>query len=124
MAEGYARELGSDVIEPFSAGLHPTGVVSEDAILMMEEHGVDISRQRSNGLDEVPLGEIDIVVSMTGIPAAELFPSSYRGKLIDWAVDDPIGSPLSVFRRVRDEIEVKVKDLVEEIRKANFSSKT
>jgi arsenate reductase len=124
MAEGFARALGEDVAEPFSAGLHPTGVVSEDAILMMEEHGIDISRQRSNGLDEVPLADMDIVVSMTGIPAAELFPSSFGGKLIDWAVDDPIGSPLSVFRRVRDEIEEKVRDLLEEIRKENFSRKT
>lgn len=124
MAEGFARDLGSDVVEPFSAGLHPTGVVSEDAILMMEEHGIDISRQRSNGLDEIPLDKIDIVVSMTGIPAAELFPSNFKGQLIDWDVDDPIGRPLSVFRRVRDEIEARVRDLLEEIRKANFSSKT
>jgi len=124
MAEGFARDLGADVVEPFSAGLHPTGVVSEDAILMMEEHGVDIARQRSNGLEEVPFDDIDIVVSITGIPAAEVFPEDFRGKLIDWKIDDPIGRPLSVFRRVRDEIEEKVKNLLEEIRKANFSSKT
>ncbi|MGD8413537.1 MAG: arsenate reductase ArsC [Candidatus Latescibacterota bacterium] len=124
MAEGFARALGGDVVEPFSAGLHPTGVVSEDAILMMEEHGIDIARQRSNGLDEVPLNDIDIVVSMTGIPAEQVFPSSFKGKLIDWDVDDPIGRPLSFFRRVRGEIEEKVTNLLEEIRKANFSSKT
>lgn len=124
MAEGFARQLGGDVIEPFSAGLHPTGVVSEDAILTMEERGIDITRQRSKGLDEVPLGDIDVVVSMTGIPASDLFSADFRGRLIDWNVDDPIGSPLSVFRRVRDEIEERVKDLLEEIRQANFSSKT
>jgi arsenate reductase len=124
MAEGFAREYGSDVVESFSAGLHPTGVVSEDAILMMEEHGIDIARQRSKGLDEVPLADIDVVISMTGIPAVELFPASFPGKLVDWKIDDPIGSPISVFRRVRDEIEEKVKDLLEEIRKADFSSKT
>jgi arsenate reductase len=45
MAEGFARDKGADVVESYSAGLHPTGVVSEDAILMMEEHGVDITRQ-------------------------------------------------------------------------------
>jgi protein-tyrosine-phosphatase len=124
MAEGFARDLGGDVIEPLSAGLHPTGVVSEDAILMMEEHGIDIARQRSNGLDEVALDDIDVVVSMTGIPAAQVFPADFKGKLIDWDVDDPIGRPLSLFPRVRDEIEQKVKNLLEEIRKANFSSKT
>jgi arsenate reductase len=124
MAEGFARQLGADVAEPYSAGLHPTGVVSEDAILMMEEYGIDISRQQSKGLEEIPLADMDIVVSMTGSPAEEWFPASYQGKLIDWDVDDPIGSPLSVFRRVRDEIEEKVRDLLEEIRKANFSPKT
>lgn len=124
MAEGFAREMGGDVVEAWSAGLHPTGVVSEDAILMMEEHGVDISQQRSNGLDDVPLDEMDMVVSMTGIPARDLFPAEFQGTLIDWDVDDPIGRPLSVFRRVRDEIEEKVKNLLEEIRKANFSTRT
>jgi len=124
IAEGFAREMGSDVVEVWSAGLHPTGVVSEDAILMMEEHGVDISHQRSNGLDEVPLNEMDMVVSMTGIPAVELFPAEFPGRLIDWDVDDPIGRPLSVFRRIGGEIEEKVKDLLEDIRKANFSTRT
>ena len=123
IAEGFAREMGSDVVEVWSAGLHPTGVVSEDAILMMEEHGVDISHQRSNGLDEVPLNEMDMVVSMTGIPAVELFPAEFPGRLIDWDVDDPIGRPLSVFRRIGGEIEEKVKDLLEDIRKANFSTR-
>ena len=123
IAEGFAREMGSDVVEVWSAGLHPTGVVSEDAILVMEEHGVDISHQRSNGLDEVPLNEMDMVVSMTGIPAVELFPAEFPGRLIDWDVDDPIGRPLSVFRRIGGEIEEKVKDLLEDIRKANFSTR-
>lgn len=124
MAEGFARELGSDVIEAYSAGLHPTGVVSEDAILIMEEHGIDISRQHSNGIDEIPLGEIDIVASMTGFPGSEYLPADFRGRVIDWDVDDPIGRPLPTFRRVCGEIEGKVKDLLEEIRKAHFSSKT
>lgn len=122
MAEGFAREHGSDAIEPYSAGIHPTGVVSEDAILVMEEKGVDISGQHSSGFDAVPLDEIDIAVSMTGYPARDLLPSSFRGRTIDWDVEDPIGQPLSTFRQVRDEIEEKVKGLLEEIRKAHFYS--
>ncbi|MCK4776063.1 MAG: arsenate reductase ArsC [Candidatus Krumholzibacteria bacterium] len=122
MAEGFARAMGDDVVETYSAGIHPTGVVSEDAIFMMEENGIDISRQRSNGLVEVPLDEIDIAACMTGIPGSAYLPEDFGGKIIDWDIDDPIGRSLSTFRRVRDEIEVKVKDLLEEIRKANFSS--
>lgn len=124
MAEGFARALGEDVVEVYSAGLHPTGVVSEDAIMIMEERGIDISRQRSNGLEDVRLQEMDFVVSMTGFPAEQYLPGNFGGTVIDWYIDDPIGRPLSVFRRVRGEIEDNVTDLVEEIRKANFSSKT
>jgi arsenate reductase len=124
MAEGFARALGDDVVEVYSAGIHPTGVVSEDAIFMMEEHGIDISHQRSNGLSRIPLDEIDIVVSMTGFPARDFLPADFRGTVIDWYVDDPIGRSLETFRRVRNEIEEKVKDLLEEIRKARFSSRT
>jgi arsenate reductase len=122
MAEGFARAMGDDVVETYSAGVHPTGVVSEDAIFMMEEHGIDISLQRSNGLGEVPLDDIDIAVCMTGIPGSAYLPEDFGGKIIDWDIDDPIGRSLSTFRRVRDEIEEKVKDLLEEIRKAKFSS--
>jgi len=122
MAEGFAREHGSDAVEPYSAGIHPTGVVSEDAILVMEEKGVDISGQHSRGLDDVPLDEIDIAVSMTGYPAKDLLPSGFRGRTVDWDIDDPIGQPLSTFRQVRDEIEEKVMGLLEEIRKAHFYS--
>lgn len=122
MAEGFARAMGDDVVETYSAGIHPTGVVSEDAIFMMEENGIDISRQRSNGLVEVPLDEIDIAACMTGIPGSAYLPEDFGGKIIDWDIDDPIGRSLSTFRRVRDEIEEKVRDLLEEIRKAKFSS--
>lgn len=122
MAEGFARAMGDDVVETYSAGIHPTGVVSEDAIFMMEENGIDISRQRSNGLVEVPLDEIDIAACMTGIPGSAYLPEDFGGKIIDWDIDDPIGRSLSTFRRVRDEIEEKVKDLLEGIRKAKFSS--
>lgn len=122
MAEGFARENGSDVVEVWSAGIHPTGRVSHDAIDVMEEKGIDISDLRSKGLNEVPLREIDMVVSMTGFPAKQYLPLTYPGKVIDWEVDDPIGRSLSTFHRVRDEIETRVGELLEEIRRANYSS--
>ena len=122
IAEGFARAKGSDVVEVFSAGIHPTGQISHDAIHVMEELGIDISDLQSNGLNDVPLGEIGMVVSMTGFPAREYLPLTYTGTVIDWDIDDPIGRSLSTFHRVRDEIQTKVLDLLEQIRRANFSS--
>ena len=122
MAEGFARALGGDVVDAYSAGIHPTGVVSEDSILIMEEKGIDISRQRSKSLGNTPLSEIDIIVSMVGYPPEEFIPEQFRGKVIDWDVEDPIGKSIGLFRRVRDEIEEKVTALLEDVRKANYSS--
>ena len=113
----------SHYLELYQAGLK-IQVGAEELLASMEENGIDISRQKSNGLDEIPLDEIDVAVSMTGFPAAQYLPADFRGRVLDWDVDDPIGRPLATFRRVRDEIEDRVKDLLEEIRKARFSSKT
>ncbi len=116
MAEGFAREMGSDVFDVYSAGLLPTGVVSEDAILIMQEKGVDISHQRSNGFDAVPMDEVDIAVDMSGRSAERAFPDSFSGAVVVWEVDDPIGRGLGTFRRVRDEIETRIRTFLDEVR--------
>jgi len=117
MAEGMARKYGDDVIEAYSAGTNPTGVVSEDAIEIMRELKIDISKLSSKGLHDVPVSDMDIVVSMAPRRASAMVPRGFRGRTIDWDVDDPIGRPLSVFRRVRGELEVLIKKLVEDVRR-------
>ena len=117
MAEGLARHFGSDVIEVYSAGIKPTGVVSEDAIEIMRELKIDISKQRSKGLLDVPVKDMDIVISMAPRPALQLVPRDFRGRTVDWRVDDPVGKSLTVFRRVRSELDVLVKQLVEDVRR-------
>ena len=117
MAEGLARAYGDGLIEPFSAGTNPTGVVSEDAIEIMRELKIDISKLRSKGLADVPVADMDIIVSMAPRRASAMVPRGFRGRTIDWDVDDPIGRSLSVFRRVRGELDILVKQLVEEVRR-------
>jgi arsenate reductase len=122
MAEGFARVWGDGFVESYSAGTHPTGVVSEASIDMMREVTIDISGQRSKGLEQVPLDEMDVIVSMAPRPAAKMAPPDFRGRLIDWAVDDPLGGGDAKFRRVRDEIGARVRELLDEIRLAHSSS--
>jgi arsenate reductase len=117
MAEGLARHLGSGLIETFSAGTNPTGVVSEDAIEIMREIKIDIYGLRSKGLNDVPVAEMDIVISMAPRPAQKLVPRDFRGRTIDWRVEDPVGKSLTVFRRVRSELDVLVRQLVEDVRR-------
>jgi arsenate reductase len=117
MAEGFAHKYGRDVVDVYSAGTRATGRVSEDAIEIMRELKIDISKQVSNGLDAVPVGEMDIVVSMAPVHARSLVPHGFQGKTIDWKVEDPVGKSLPVFRRVRDRLNVLVKQLVDDVRR-------
>src|SRR4051794_8568674 len=52
MAEGWARQLKSDQIEPYSAGVEPHGM-NPDAVKVMAEVGVDLGGQRSKHVDEL-----------------------------------------------------------------------
>lgn len=116
MAEGLARVFGAELIEAYSAGTNPTGVISEDAIEIMRELKIDISKQRSKGLADVPVSEMDIVVSMAPRPALKMVPRDFRGRTLDWRVEDPVGKSLTTFRRVRGELDVLVKRLVDDVR--------
>jgi arsenate reductase len=117
MAEGIARAVGSDVIETYSAGTNPTGVVSEDAVEIMRELKIDISSLQSKGLNQVPVADMDIVVSMAPRRALQLVPRGFRGRTIDWSVEDPVGKSLVTFRRVRGELDTLVKQLVDDVRR-------
>lgn len=117
MAEGFALKYGGDILEVYSAGTHATGIVSEDSIEIMRELKIDISNTTSNGLDAVPIGEMDVVVSMAPRRARDLVPRGFRGQTIDWKVEDPVGMSLAVFRRSRDQLHVLVKQLVDAIRR-------
>jgi arsenate reductase len=119
MAEGFARSMGSDIVEAYSAGISHTGVISERAIAVMEEKGIDISRQRSKGLDELPLLEMDYIINMATSSADDVCPPSYAGEKLVWRVLDPIGESTECFESVRDDIEKRVKGLLQTIWKGN-----
>ncbi|MBI4721051.1 MAG: arsenate reductase ArsC [Chitinivibrionia bacterium] len=122
MAEGFARHIAGDLVEPYSAGTNHSGVLSKDACAAMEEIGIDISRQYSKGLGDVPLDEMDYVVTMGCCSASQLCPVTYAGEKIDWPIEDPVGRPMDVFRRVRDDIESRVRQLLETIWRENTIS--
>jgi arsenate reductase len=109
MAEGFARKMLPKNVEIFSAGLEPKGV-HPIAIKVMQEVGIDISKQESKNTSEIPLDKIDIVITLCG-DAAERCPV-FPGKVerIHWEIEDPAkakGSEKEItqlFRRIRDKI--------------------
>ena len=112
MAEGWTRRLKSDRIEPYSAGIEARGL-DPDAVRVMGEAGVDISKQRSKRVDELRDVAFDYVVTVCG-HANESCPVFSGGtSVIHVGFDDPprlaAGAAtederLAPYRRVRDEI--------------------
>jgi len=109
MAEAFARMHGGTSVDAFSAGSRPAGVVNATAILSMRDIGYDLSTHASKGLDDLPPGAFDAVVTMGCGDACPWVPARRRE---DWAIPDPKDMPMEEFARVRDEIERKVKALI------------
>ena len=119
MAEGWARHLKGDVIEPYSAGVATHGM-NANAVRVMREAGVDITGQRSKHVDEVKDVGLDYVVTVCGHAheSCPVFPGN--AKVVHVAFDDPPGlaktasseeEALVHYRRVRDEIRAFVETL-------------
>jgi arsenate reductase len=109
MAEGFARHYGAGMIEPFSAGSHPAQRVNPDAAAVMQEIGIDISGSRPKGFEALSLQQFDYVITMG---CMDVCPFVAGKRHIDWDIEDPKGKSLYFFRKTRDTIEEKVKQLI------------
>jgi len=95
-----------------SAGTEPSSRVSGKAVKVMGEAGIDISRERPKLLDRRMVEGAEKMVTMgcldrKSCPAILL----NREKVEDWGLSDPRGRGMEEFRRIRDEIEVRVRRL-------------
>jgi arsenate reductase len=113
MAEGFAKKLGKNKIEVFSAGSNPSGKVNESAIEVMKEISIDISQQKSKGFKELPYKGFDYVITMGCGDVCPFVPAKQR---IEWDIPDPKGRSIEEFRVVRDEIEERVKELFKRVK--------
>jgi arsenate reductase (thioredoxin) len=121
MAEGWARQLLSNVIEPFSAGVEKHGL-DPLAVEVMDESGVDISRHKSKLISDLAELDFDYVITLcdNARQTCPFFPGT--AKNIHIGFDDPRSmasanisreEKLKTYRRVRDEIKKMIDDLPE-----------
>ena len=119
MAEGWARRLKSDVVEPYSAGIEKHGM-NPHAIKVMAEAGVDISGQYSKTVAELGPVHFDYVVTVCGHANEHcpIFPG--KAKVVHVGFDDPPKlskhlpdgeEKLAIYRQVRDQIQTFIKTL-------------
>jgi arsenate reductase len=125
MAEGWARRLKGDVLEPFSAGIEKHGL-NPHAVRVMAEAGADISSHRSKTLGDLGPVAFDLVVTVCGHANEHcpLFPGKTR--VVHVGFEDPPKltahlpdgeEKLAVYRRVRDEIRRFIETLPEALEK-------
>jgi arsenate reductase len=119
MAEGLLRHISGNRWEVFSAGTKPSHVRPE-AIEVMKEIGIDLSGHRSKSVDEFAGQDFDIVLTVcdNARESCPFFPS--RTRRIHWSIEDPAAVQGSeevrraAFRRIRDELGVRLRKLARE----------
>lgn len=120
MGEGLFRHEGGSLYEVFSAGTKPS-FVRPEAITVMRELGIDISGQRSKSVGEFDGEKFDYVVTVcdNARDNCPVFPSGTVR--IHWSLEDPAaveGSEaerLKAFRRIRDQLQERVKTFYREL---------
>ena len=122
MAEGLLRHLAGDSFEAYSAGIDPTDEIHPCAVEAMSEVGIDISDQYPKGLrtylGKMGFNYLIIVCARAEEKCPKTFPGV--GATFSWVFEDPrrdeeipYDSMLERFRKVRGEIELKIKDWLE-----------
>lgn len=112
MAEGWAKKLGSDVLEVYSAGTESYPEVKPLAVKVMEELGLDMSTHYPKLLKDIP-EEVDYLITMGCNVVCPYIPCSHNE---DWGLTDPSGGPIEDYRKTRDIIKERVEDLIRRVK--------
>lgn len=112
MAAGLLAKLGGKAVEVLSAGSAPKGEINPMAVVVMRELGIDISENIPKILTTEAVKESDVVITMGCGDACPVFPGK---RYEDWELEDPAGKDIDTVRRIRDEIEVRIIQLLKEI---------
>ena len=112
LAEALMKLRSRGMVEAYSAGSRPSGVVHPKAIASMRELGYDLTTHPSKGLAELPAVEFDAAITMGCGDECPLVRARLRE---DWGIPDPKHMNADEFRKTRDLIETKVKSLLERL---------
>lgn len=111
MAEGFAKTLGKDIFEAYSAGTENYPEVKPLAVEVMEEAGVDMSSHHPKLLSDIP-EKLDLLITMGCNVTCPFVPNKHSE---DWGLEDPSGGPIEDFRVTRELVRTKVLELIKRI---------
>jgi arsenate reductase (thioredoxin) len=109
MAEAFARIHAPEGVEGHSAGSRPSGKINPRAIQFMGELGYDLTQHRSKSTEEFNGQEVEVAVTMG---CGDECPLVLAKRREEWQIPDPKELPDEEYRRIRDFIAGKVKELI------------
>ncbi len=109
MALGWFNRLAGDRAVAWSGGSEPGAEVNPSAIAAMDEVGIDICDEYPKPWTTEIVQAADVVITMGCGDACPIFPGK---RYEDWALDDPAGQDVEAVRPIRDEIEHRVRHLL------------
>lgn len=114
MAAALLRHYADDKIEVRSAGSAPADTLNPVAIEAMAELGIDLIAVGAapKFLEQQAVVDSDVIITMGCGDSCPIFPGK---RYEDWELDDPAGQGLEVVRRIREDIDVRVRALIIEI---------
>ena len=112
MAHALFERAGGDRHEARSAGTKPAPHVHPEVVDAMQELDIDVSTRTPHRLDEDDVRWTDVVVTMGCGDACPVLPGK---RYIDWTLEDPAGRPPDEVRRIRDDIQQRVDELLREL---------
>jgi arsenate reductase (thioredoxin) len=112
MAAGLLKLRSHGRIHVRSAGSTPAGEINPNAVIALEELGVDMSEEFPKPLTDEVVRAADVVITMGCGDACPLYPGK---KYEDWELDDPAGQDVASVRVIRDEIDTRVQRLIGEL---------
>jgi protein-tyrosine-phosphatase/DNA-binding transcriptional ArsR family regulator len=95
-----------------SAGSDPTDKINPAVMAAMDEWGIDLSQEFPKPLTDEFVKAADAVITMGCGDACPIYPGK---RYEDWELQDPAGQPVEVVRRIRDDIDARVQQLLVEL---------
>ncbi|GAA0315284.1 arsenate reductase ArsC [Streptomyces polychromogenes] len=112
MGAAFLTHLGQGRVEVRSAGSAPAAAVNPAVVEAMAEAGIDISAETPKVLTVEAVQASDVVITMGCGDACPYFPGK---RYLDWTLDDPAGQGVAAVRPIRDQIERRVRGLLDEL---------
>lgn len=112
MAAGLLRHLGEWRVNVLSGGTDPTYALHEEVVAAMADRGIDLTGEAPTPWTDETLDAADVIVTMGCGEECPVVPGT---RYVDWDLEDPADRDPDGVRRIRDDIEKRVRTLMDEL---------